>query len=524
MSLKDKIEKTMFAEGLDDRLQDIASLIDSPLEDVKSRMKTLSFSDYIKVMTALKSKDASTIENMMGLSEGFGPMTADRLNSIAADIKDYVDDHKENFDAYPMDVEVDDKMYDYDEYWEILDKVYPDAYDNQYANESKVKEGWSRLPDMDRDKYQERDGLEGPIMTKSGKVVYYDNKEGKYLDPDTDIYLSHDEWKALDESVNEHKDHEVAMARKDLSRLAKYSVELNAILMGVSEEEGLQGWAQAKITKAADYISSVKHYMEGNEPVNEEDVTVDNEGNIAGYLDTIDEYVEMLFNSAKGTAKDVSLSKESATTIAHRIQNAVDDIRIRELQIKPSNLRQNYESLEEDGADPKPEVGMNFTRVRWANPPMGELEPDDQNEDEYMPGTIIKVSTDHIVVKFFDDTVQKIHVGGIEYDKEENKFYSEENGTSWDTGENDKQDRLAKLAGIQKESQINEAGIMHYSDAKGTPEYKEGQKAAKNDEPYDSNPHSGAEKLKWSKGHNEWRHANKRKKGKPNYGARGQFE
>ena len=202
MSLKDKIEKTMFAEGLDDRLQDIASLIDSPLEDVKSRMKTLSFSDYIKVMTALKSKDASTIENMMGLSEGFGPMTADRLNSIAADIKDYVDDHKENFDAYPMDVEVDDKMYDYDEYWEILDKVYPDAYDNQYANESKVKEGWSQLPDMDRDKYQERDGLEGPIMTKSGKVVYYDNKEGKYLDPDTDIYMSYEEWKALDEAYS----------------------------------------------------------------------------------------------------------------------------------------------------------------------------------------------------------------------------------------------------------------------------------------------------------------------------------
>ena len=131
MTLKDKIEKTMYAEGLDDRFQDIASLIDSPVEDVKARMKTLSFSDYIKVMSALKSKDASTIENMMGLSEG-----------------------------------------------------------------------WSQLPDMDRDKYQERDGLEGPIMTKSGKVVYYDNKEGKYLDPDTDIYMSYEEWKALDEAYS----------------------------------------------------------------------------------------------------------------------------------------------------------------------------------------------------------------------------------------------------------------------------------------------------------------------------------
>jgi len=58
--------------------------------------------------------------------------------SVAADIKDYVDDHKEHFDSYPMEVEVDDKVYDFDEYWAILDKVYPDAYDNQYTNESWV--------------------------------------------------------------------------------------------------------------------------------------------------------------------------------------------------------------------------------------------------------------------------------------------------------------------------------------------------------------------------------------------------
>ena len=67
-------------------------------------------------------------------------------------------------------------------------------------------EGWSQLPDMDKEKYQERDGLEGPIMTKSGKVVYYDNKEGKYYDPDTDIYLTYDEWKALDESYSDDFD------------------------------------------------------------------------------------------------------------------------------------------------------------------------------------------------------------------------------------------------------------------------------------------------------------------------------
>ena len=58
-------------------------------------------------------------------------------------------------------------------------------------------EGYSILPDMPA-KYVARDGLEGPIMTRSGKVVYYDNVEGKYYDPDTDIYLTYDEWKAFD--------------------------------------------------------------------------------------------------------------------------------------------------------------------------------------------------------------------------------------------------------------------------------------------------------------------------------------
>ena len=53
------------------------------------------------------------------------------------------------------------------------------------------------LPRIDTDKYQERDGLEGPIATRSGKVVYYDNKEGKYYDPDTDMYIDHEDMKAL---------------------------------------------------------------------------------------------------------------------------------------------------------------------------------------------------------------------------------------------------------------------------------------------------------------------------------------
>ena len=54
-----------------------------------------------------------------------------------------------------------------------------------------INEGYKVMPPMDP-KYVARSGLEGPFTTLSGKVVYYDPKEGKYYDPDTDIYLSYD--------------------------------------------------------------------------------------------------------------------------------------------------------------------------------------------------------------------------------------------------------------------------------------------------------------------------------------------
>jgi hypothetical protein len=40
--------------------------------------------------------------------------------------------------------------------------------------------------------YEPRKGLEGPFNF-GGRIVYYDPKEGKYWDPRTDFYLSHEE-------------------------------------------------------------------------------------------------------------------------------------------------------------------------------------------------------------------------------------------------------------------------------------------------------------------------------------------
>lgn len=47
-----------------------------------------------------------------------------------------------------------------------------------------------------REKYGARKGLEGPFNF-SGRVLYYDPKEGSYYDPTTDFFVSKEEMDEL---------------------------------------------------------------------------------------------------------------------------------------------------------------------------------------------------------------------------------------------------------------------------------------------------------------------------------------
>jgi hypothetical protein len=60
------------------------------------------------------------------------------------------------------------------------------------------------------------------------------------------------------------------MARSDCFKSASYAIAIHKMLKDVSELEGIDGWVAAKITKAADYLGSVKHYMEGEAMKNAE--------------------------------------------------------------------------------------------------------------------------------------------------------------------------------------------------------------------------------------------------------------
>lgn len=63
----------------------------------------------------------------------------------------------------------------------------------------------------------------------------------------------------MDHDFPRKDDHEAKMARADLMKMHEYSAKLFRMI-GPNDE--LDGWVQAKITKASDYISSVYHYLE----------------------------------------------------------------------------------------------------------------------------------------------------------------------------------------------------------------------------------------------------------------------
>ena len=65
----------------------------------------------------------------------------------------------------------------------------------------KLKTQQHKLPSINKAKYSNRSGLEGPFMTKAGQVVYYDKIQGRYYNPDNDMYLSYDDWKKLSEDA-----------------------------------------------------------------------------------------------------------------------------------------------------------------------------------------------------------------------------------------------------------------------------------------------------------------------------------
>lgn len=61
------------------------------------------------------------------------------------------------------------------------------------------------------------------------------------------------------EGVLDDTDDDGWMAKSELYKLAKYAITLHGM---IQDSDNLEPWVQSKITKASDYIATVKHYME----------------------------------------------------------------------------------------------------------------------------------------------------------------------------------------------------------------------------------------------------------------------
>ena len=59
-----------------------------------------------------------------------------------------------------------------------------------------------------------------------------------------------------------HQDHEVQMAREECYHAASDAIILHKLLKHISEQQGIEGWVAAKITLAADYLNTVREYVE----------------------------------------------------------------------------------------------------------------------------------------------------------------------------------------------------------------------------------------------------------------------
>jgi len=66
----------------------------------------------------------------------------------------------------------------------------------------------------------------------------------------------------VSDAAEMHQDHEVQMARKDCYTAADDAIALHKLLRNISESQGIEGWVAAKITLAADYLGTVREYLE----------------------------------------------------------------------------------------------------------------------------------------------------------------------------------------------------------------------------------------------------------------------
>jgi len=165
-----------------------------------------------------------------------------------------------------------------------------------------------------------QDALSPAEYQKAKKLKGFDSKNYKW-DKNQDLHLIRKMSEDLDVG---HQDNEPQMLKSDLYRIAKYAAELYKMMDKYDQggEVDFPHWWQAKVTKAKDMMVSAKHYLDGEEKVDQIDAMMDktvNEGVVKDmhtFLDALrDSGVTNMFGAAPYLQKEFGIDKKSAREV-----------------------------------------------------------------------------------------------------------------------------------------------------------------------------------------------------------------
>lgn len=120
------------------------------------------------------------------------------------------------------------------------------------------------------------------------------------------------------EFQHEDIDREGAMAKADLYKLANYSFKL---FKKINDNDQLEAWVQAKITKAADYIASVYHYLEYEMEFSEYGRKIEDS---EIYSESEKIQLKGMLNEAKSKIKDLKKAQAEKITKSSVLKDAIE--------------------------------------------------------------------------------------------------------------------------------------------------------------------------------------------------------
>ena len=197
---------------------------------------------------------------------------------------------------------------------------------------SENRELWDRIkskgvvPSIDRERYTDMsgEGLEGPFRMKNGQVLYYDPKEGKYYNRDTDMYVDYDDYRAMNEEDNKNVGAQIAdlirkknsesspVARKNIdSQIAQLKRQRDKTNEEDAYDKDVKSSgkphdkeAAAKRAKAAALVAAKKAKEQGvaEGSLNE---FAPGDGGDGGEEDTLRKFAKMWYNGDLGTQQQI---------------------------------------------------------------------------------------------------------------------------------------------------------------------------------------------------------------------------